>query len=126
MGAIQRADSSRRGVQPMRAENFGDCGEVGGANLNHGAEFFVEECGESVRHADVLGIPRLDGRGYGEIKIDAGMAGERHFHGGGEQASVGAIVIREELLLASELLDGIPKILQVVWSIHVRWSFSHL
>jgi hypothetical protein len=34
------------------------------------------------------------------------VAGEGHFHRGGEQAAVGAVVVGEQLLLAAELLDA--------------------
>src|ERR1019366_757088 len=49
----------------------------------------------------------------GNLDVDAGVAGEGHFHHGGEEAAVGAVVVGEEFFLAAELLDHMPKFLQV-------------
>jgi len=37
----------------------------------------------------------------------------------GEEAAVGAVVIREEFLFATELLDGVPEILEVGGAVDV-------
>jgi uncharacterized protein YaiI (UPF0178 family) len=54
------------------------------------------------------------------------MPRESHLNGRGEQAAVGTIVIGEELLLAAELLDRVPEILQVSGTVHVWRGLAHL
>ena len=54
------------------------------------------------------------------------MPREGHFDCGGEQAAVGAVVVGEELLLAAELLDGVPEILEVGGAVHVGRGRAHL
>jgi hypothetical protein len=61
-----------------------------------------------------------------EFNVDAGMAGERHLDRRGEQASVGPIVIRQQLLLPAELLDGVPEIFQIAGMVHIRRLCAHL
>ena len=62
----------------------------------------------------------------GDFEINANVAGESHLDNGGEQAAVGAVVVGEEFLLAAELLDGVPEVLEVGGAVHVGRSFAHL
>jgi hypothetical protein len=73
-----------------------------------------EELAEDARRA----VAELDRRS-GQIEFDAGVAGEGHLDGRGEQAAVGAIVIGEEFLFAAELLDDVPEILQIFRAVDV-------
>ena len=61
-----------------------------------------------------------------DFEIDADVAGEGHFDDGGEQAAVGAVVVGEEFLLAAELLDDVPEILEVGGIVDVGRGFAGL
>ena len=97
----------------MLAEGLRNGVEVGGADLDDGAEFFIEEGA-----VDVVARENFE--------IDAGMTCKGHLGDGGEEAAVGTVVVGEEFAVAAELLDDGPKLLEVVGAVDVGRGFTHL
>ena len=110
---IQRADAGDAGFQAVLAQGEVDVVEIVFANLDDGAEFFVEECTERIVEMQ-------------DFEIDTGVAGERHFDDGRQQAAIGAVVVGEEFFLAAELLDDVPEIFEVGGIVDVGRGFAGL
>ena len=126
---VQRAEAGDAGFQAMLAKGEPDIVEIGFAHLDDRAEFLVEELGKGGRAGDLPPPqrgPRLRRRGDGEFEVDPHMTGESHFHHGGQQAAVGTVVVGEDLVFATELLDGVPEILQVNRAVEVGRGFTRL
>ena len=97
---VERADARDAGLESVIAQHEVNLVEVFFAYLDDGAQFLVEQRGERVVQV-------------GNLEVDARVAGEGHLRHGGQQAAVGAVVIGENLAVAAQQLDRVPKILQV-------------
>ena len=95
---------------------------IGKTNLQHGTEFLVEQrrdhlvaqaAGDLRKALATVDIVHQWVVAESiEIERNADMRGETHFANGGEQAAVGAVVIGEDLAVATECLYGCKKGLQ--------------
>ena len=93
LGRRRRADAQGVSAEAVAREHRGDTRFIGRAHLNDGAELFREELRE-----------RRTARG-GQRDIQPAVAGERHLHQRGEQAAIGAIVIREHQIRRLQLRE---------------------
>ncbi|MNN51928.1 hypothetical protein D3C81_1665910 [compost metagenome] len=54
------------------------------------------------------------------------MAGEGHFHHGGQQAAVGTVVVGEQAAVGVQALDGVEEALEVFGLVDVRHAAADL
>ena len=130
------ADDVAAGGQAMLAQGLQHGGAVGRADLQHGAQLFVEQCAQRhvVAAAADLGGPVLafarvhaavaDAVAFGDqhVHVDghAHMAGKGHLGHGGQQAAVALVVVGQDLALGAQVVDGIDQGDQVLGVIEVR------
>ena len=87
------ADSVNGVAESRRRENFGHGIEVSAANLNDGPEFFGEELLDRTARYRV------------ERDFEPCASGESHFDEGGEESSVGSVMVGEDPLFFEQRLD---------------------
>src|SRR5471032_220264 len=87
------------------------------ANLDHGAQLFVEQ--------DAVDFGRILGNAV-EHDVQAAVTGEGHFYNAGQQAAVGTVVVSQQVAVGVQALDHGEEGFQVFGVIHIRRVLAEL
>ena len=87
--------------KPMLCQYGLDRFTVSGTNLNHRTQFFVKQRSQAIVAQ------------RGDIRVNPAMTGKRHFRQRHQQATVRAVVVREQFTLCNQCLNRVIETFQL-------------